>query len=80
MRVSPSELELAVLSQEDLLVLPASRVAPAGHNGDEAGHGQRQTREHVQLHVSQVTPPQLTQSRHPRHLHDPPGLRPEDYS
>lgn len=70
---SPSELELAVLSEEDLLVLPASRVATAGHDGDEAGRSQRQTRQHVQLHVSQVAPPQLTQSRHPRHRHDPPG-------
>lgn len=54
--VSPSELELAVLPEEDLFVFPAARTATAGHRGDKAGGSQSQVGEYVRLHSSQVSP------------------------
>lgn len=63
--ISPSELEPAVLLQEDLLLLPPSRVASGGHRGDEAGRGQKQAGHRSQLHGSQGPAPPLTWCQHP---------------
>lgn len=62
--ISPSELEPAVLLQKDLLLLPPPRVASAGHHGDEAGRGQKQTGHRSRLHLSQVAAPPLTWCQH----------------
>lgn len=76
-RVSPSELELAVLPEEDLLVSPAVGAASAGHRGNKGGGCQSQASQHVHLHFSQVSLPKPTGLQHPRHSElpaPPPGL------
>lgn len=45
--VSPSELELAVLAEENLLVLPAPGAATAGNHGNQAGGGQAGQQVHL---------------------------------
>lgn len=72
--VSPAKLELAVLPEEDLLVLPAAGAATGSRHGNEAGHSQSQAAHPVHLHRSQIALKERMRLQHLHHikLHAPP--------